>query len=574
MMTMLSTPRSRSSFDSLSRHLRLGAAVIAIGATVIAQGPPPPPPPPPPPLQPPPVPPGNPITPNKTLLGKALFWDEQLSATGTVACGTCHIPASGGADPRATPANAASTNPGPDQLFGTPDDISASPGVINNNDATNYVQHALFGLKLQTTGRKAPSMINAAYSPLLFWDGRASGTFVDPQTNQVVLPNGGALESQSVAPPMSDVEMGSIGRTWDAITARLAASRPLALSPALTPDLASFVANRSYPELFTLAFGTPEITSARIALSIATYQRTLFSNQAPIDQLQANPGALTPLENQGRGIFGSPQTNCVICHAGPRLTNETFQYIGVRPQDDDLGRFNVTGLNGDRGRMRVPSLRNVELRSSFFHNGRFTTLEQVVDFYDRGGDFNGPNKNPLIHPLGLTVQQKQALVAFLRRPLTDPRVAAQTAPFDHPALYAGSARQPVQFGAGTPGAGGFIPSLIAIEPPSIGNPSFTLGLEHGLGGAQGVLLLDTASNPFGVPFQGTPVFVAMSSNLIVLRTGHVRSTGAGNGWDSFSVALPSDPGLIGTSLFGQWLLLDSSSGGRFSATPGFQITLF
>src|SRR4029079_11777880 len=114
----------------------------------------------------------------------------------------------------------------------------------------------------------------------------------------------------------------------------------------------------------------------------------------------------------------------------PRFTNDTFQYIGVRPQADDLGRFNVTNNPGDRGRMKVPSLRNVELRAPYFHNGEMATLEEVVDFYDRGGDFDAPNKNPAIAPIGLSSTQKAALVAFLRRPLTDPRITAGTAPFD------------------------------------------------------------------------------------------------------------------------------------------------
>ena len=113
-----------------------------------------------------PVPTNNPITVNKRLLGKALFWDEQLSSTRTMACGTCHIPTVGGSDPRSTGSGA--THPGIDGLFGTNDDIQASPGVIQNLASGQYLAHAQFGLDAQVTNRKAPSMIDAAYAPLLF----------------------------------------------------------------------------------------------------------------------------------------------------------------------------------------------------------------------------------------------------------------------------------------------------------------------------------------------------------------------------------------------------------------------
>src|SRR5687768_2022761 len=134
-----------------------------------------------PPLQPPPAPGGNQITAAKAYLGKTLFWDEQLSSTKTVSCGTCHRPAEGGSDPRTS---AATRNPGFDGTFATPDDIFGSPGVPVNYVDGNYVWSTLFGMNLQVTGRKAPSYLNAGYSDLgLFWDGRAPDAFRDPVTN-------------------------------------------------------------------------------------------------------------------------------------------------------------------------------------------------------------------------------------------------------------------------------------------------------------------------------------------------------------------------------------------------------
>lgn len=527
------------------------------------------------PLQPPPVPPQNPLTPNKILLGKTIFWDEQLSSTGTVACGTCHIPTAGGGDPRSLPTNAASVDPGPDHVFGTADDVTGSTGVVRNDATTEYERDSIFGLNARVTPRKTPPFVNQGYPPQLFWDGRAGGAFADPLTGQVVIPTGGALETLALAPPLSDVEMGHLGRTWPDVVQHLAESRPLALSPALTPDLVPFVAGRTYPELFQLAFGTPEVTPVRVAMALASYQRTLFTNQAPIDAFFAGDGsALTPLENQGRQVFMSPQTNCNTCHLGSRFTDDLFIYIGVRPAAEEPGRFVVTNIADDLGRMRVQSLRNVELRSTFFHNGRFTTLEQVVDFYDRGGDFTAPNKSPLIRPLNLTAQQKTALVAFLRRPLTDPRLANGLPPFDHPELSFGTSRTPTLFGQGTAGTAGIVPRVIAIEPSILGNTSFTVGLDRARPNSAGLLVIDRHANLFGMPFHGATTFLAMSPSPLIVFTGMTQGSGVGGGWDSESVKLPSDPSLIGTSLYGQWFVFDGGGGGRLAATEAFHLVLF
>src|SRR5262245_20576950 len=122
---------------------------------------------------------GNPTTPQKALLGKALFWDEQLSSSRTVACGTCHVFGHGGTDPR----SAQATHPGPDGLLGNADDIHGSFGVVRQDAAGHYVGAPFFGVQPQSTNRRSPSVINAAYENLLFWDGRAGGEFRDPVTN-------------------------------------------------------------------------------------------------------------------------------------------------------------------------------------------------------------------------------------------------------------------------------------------------------------------------------------------------------------------------------------------------------
>src|SRR5439155_19414399 len=187
-----------------------------------------------PPLNPPPAPPGNPVTATKAFLGKALFWDEQLSSTRTVACGTCHFASNGGSDARAIVNSARSRNAGADGVFGTADDVFASPGVISNNSDGTYTFSPLYGFREQVTGRKSRSYIDAGFSPnTLFWDGRATGTFSDPIGGAVVLQNGAALESQVLGPPVSSTEMANTNRTWVDVASRMANSSPLALSPSV-----------------------------------------------------------------------------------------------------------------------------------------------------------------------------------------------------------------------------------------------------------------------------------------------------------------------------------------------------
>ena len=515
-------------------------------------------------LEPPPMPPGNPVTAAKTFLGKALFWDEQLSSTGTVACGTCHHAANGGTDPRSVTLAAASTHPGPDGTLNTGDDIRGSVGVPSNNSDGTYFQSE-FGLNEQVTNRKSMSHINSAYPNLLFWDGRANNVFRDPITNAIILNNGGALENQAMGPQTSTVEMAHSGRTLTDAAAKIALSKPLALSSSVPTSLSNWLSGRTYPELFQEAFGTPEVTPARIALAIATYQRTQFSDRAPIDLANAGIAPLTDQEQRGRGVFNA--SSCNVCHAGNLFTDNSFRYIGVRPQNDDLGRFEVTGNNNDRGSFRVPSLRNVELRGSFFHNGRFTTLNEVVAFYNRGGDFNAPNKPvALIRPLGLNANQQADLVAFLRRPLTDPRVAAEAERFDRPILYMESDRKPTVTGSGRAGSASITPQIKAISPPIVGNTQFTVSLFGALGNAPATLVIDSADPGLGASVPTTGSFARVETNT--------QNTGAGNGWASVVVAIPNSTTVQNQTYFARWYVQDPGAIGGFSVSPAVQFTVF
>src|SRR4051812_10073481 len=212
-------------------------------------------------------------------------------------------------------------------------------------------------------------------------------------------------------------------------------------------------------------------------LAIQLYESTLVSDKAPVDRFAAgDASALSARQQEGMALFQG-KAGCANCHGGPEFTNASvenvvnqpletmtmgdgntatydngFYNIGVRATPSDLGvgandpfgnPLSMTLSTGAPGRVAVdgsfkaPDLRNVELTAPYFHNGGQLTLRQVVDFYDRGGDFHEANidtLDPDIQSLGLTADEKDALVAFLNA-LTDDRVRLQQAPFDHPQLF-------------------------------------------------------------------------------------------------------------------------------------------
>lgn len=513
-------------------------------------------------LEPPPAPFGNPVTAAKAYLGKTLFWDEQMSSTRTVACGTCHRPSAGGSDPRTQFGGQRSRNPGPDGAFGTLDDVFGSPGVPQNYPDGTYGFNSTFGMREQVTGRKAPSYLNAAYSfSGIFWDGRASDTFRDPLTNIVVLPDTASLESQSTGPPVSSGEMSHLNRDWTQVAARIQASKPLALATNIPSGLAAWIDNRTYPQLFEEVYGTTEVTPARIAMAIATHERTLFSDRTPLDREIYGIEQLTAEERHGRELFVG--LKCNFCHSGPLMTDHQFHNIGVRPQSDDPGRFNVTNLEGDRSSFKTPNLRNVELRAPFMHNGGVATIEEVVEFYNRGGDFPAPNvETGVIRPLNMTPGERADMVAFLKRPLTDPRVRKETAPFDRPQLYTESDRMPDISGRGRPGAKFRTPDAVVIAPPVVGNPNFAVGITQGRGGGQATIVIgdqDPGSRP--------PLFtIGFFANRTI--------TLADSGYGSVNLEIPNDASLIGHTFYGRWYVRDPWAIGGYAVSRLISFTIF
>lgn len=518
------------------------------------------------PLDPPQAPDLNPVTATRAYLGKTIFWDEQLSSTRTVACGTCHQPSSGGEDPRTKIGGLRATNPGPDGTIGTLDDIFGSPGVPQNNADGTYVVNPIYGFNEQVTGRKSPTYLNAGYAPDgLFWDGRAPSAFRDQLTNAVLLPGFASLESQSAGPPLSTAEMAHGGRDWTQVAARIQGSRPLAIAKNIPTALRTWIGGRTYPELFQEAFGTPDVTPARIAMAIATHERTLFSDNSPFDREVHGIPSLTAQESSGMAVF--LDQGCFNCHDGGLLSNHRFENIGVRPQADDPGRGGISGLPENLGQFKTPNLRNIELRAPYMHNGRFATIEDVVEFYNRGGDFDAPNiDHDMIRPLNMTPQQKADLVAFLKRPLTDPRVQNELPPFDRPQLYTESDRVPVVSGTGRAGTGGQVPEPIAIAPPLLGNPNFTVALKKGVGGATAYLSIGL-SDPgvgAGIPAGGTFAF----------RTVTLTGSGAGSGFGSVNIAIPNLKSMIGRTYYGRWYVVDAAAADGFSVSRLFSFKVF
>jgi len=223
--------------------------------------------------------------------------------------------------------------------------------------------------------RNAPTVLNRAFGSRQFWDGRAD-----------------SLEAQAAGPLLNPLEMAN---TEAALVRRLTSIK-------------------GYGPLFQQAFGDAEITLARITQAIATFERTLLSGDAPFDRFQAGEQeALSASARRGKDLFFG-RARCALCHSGRNFTNEDFANISAgRADDPDEGRFGITFVRSDWRLFKVPTLRDVALTAPYFHDGSAATLEEVIDFYDRGGVV-AENKDYRIRPLRLTADEKRDLLEFLR----------------------------------------------------------------------------------------------------------------------------------------------------------------
>ncbi|MFN4909302.1 MAG: cytochrome-c peroxidase [Bacteroidota bacterium] len=291
-----------------------------------------------------PVPPDNVLTPAKVELGRRLFYEKRLSSEGTVSCASCHRQ---------------------DKAF---------------SDAPNQVSR---GVNNALGQRNAPSLINVAYRPHYFWDGRAA-----------------TLEDQAMMAFLNSVEM-------DADTLAVAA----------------LLRSEQYRRAWQAAFADTTVTMRRAMMAIASFERTLVSADSRYDRyVLGDRTALSEQERRGMNLFFSARSMCGSCHGGQDLTNDQFQNIGLFNHYFDRGRFNVTRNPRDEGLFKTPSLRNIALTAPYMatgdsDKGPLTTLEQVVQHYNEGGT-PFANKDKRVRKLGLSDAEVADLVAFMKA-LTD-----------------------------------------------------------------------------------------------------------------------------------------------------------
>lgn len=245
-----------------------------------------------------------------------------------------------------------------------------------------------FGHDRQRGRRNSPSLTVAAWRPALFWDGRAA-----------------SLETQALGPLVDHKEMAADPRTVE---------RRLNADP-------------EYRKAFATVFGARRVTLEDAAKALAAYQRTLKPRSSRWDRVMRQGGeVLSDEQLHGLELFRG-KAGCANCHSGPLLSDGQFHNLGLSfygRKLQDLGRFEVSGDPADVGAFLTPSLRGVSRSAPYMHNGLFPTLEGVVNFYNEGGarprrrpeqagDRLFPTTTALLKPLGLTREERAALVAFL-----------------------------------------------------------------------------------------------------------------------------------------------------------------
>ncbi|MCX7084165.1 MAG: cytochrome-c peroxidase [Methylococcales bacterium] len=256
-----------------------------------------------------PAPADNPTTDEKVELGKMLYHDPRLSSTGTVSCASCHNTMLGGEDNR------------PNSM----------------------------GVNGQTGGRSAPTVWNAAFNTVQFWDGRAP-----------------SLEAQAAGPVTNPIEMGM--KSWDDVVVRLKSIK-------------------GYQVAFETAFGKDSISKDNATKAIAAYERTLITPYSAFDRyVTGDKDALTAQEI--RGMEKVQSLGCTSCHSGPAFNGPgMFQQFPIHSNPvyaakyhfkDDKGLAEVTKKSDDEHLFKVPTLRNIELTAPYFHNGAVKTLDEAV----------------------------------------------------------------------------------------------------------------------------------------------------------------------------------------------------
>jgi cytochrome c peroxidase len=249
-----------------------------------------------------------------------------------------------------------------------------NPGLSWGDGLAQGVGHAAKKLP-----RRSPTLLNVAWAEALFWDGRA-----------------GTLEEQALGPIASPDEM----------------NLPL---EELVPKIQAV---REYGPLFERAYPGEGISTTTIAKAIATFERTVVSGAAPFDRwIEGDDDAISEEAVRGFVVFND-KARCASCHGGWRFTDDSFHDIGV-PGADRGRAMILEGIESMEFAFKTPTLRDVDRRGPYLHDGSEPTLESVVELYDLGGRVKRPSLSPEIVPLSLTADESRALVAFMRTLTSD-----------------------------------------------------------------------------------------------------------------------------------------------------------
>ena len=280
-----------------------------------------------------PFPGDNGFSKEKELLGRTLFFDPRLSGSRSIACSNCH-------------------NPG----FAWGDGL---PKAI--------------GTDMKVLGRRSPTILNVAWTDLLFWDGRAD-----------------SLEQQALSPIAAPGEMNQ----------------------SLDGMVSTIQAIPEYSPLFAKAYPAEPISPVTVAKALATFERTIVSARAPFDEwIGGRENAISDDAKSGFDLFNG-SAGCAKCHSEWIFTDGGFHDIGL--EGSDPGRARNLHLAAMQNAFKTPTLRNIDRRGPYMHDGSEPTLEQVIAFYDQGGKARRPSLAPEIKPLNLTLEEKKQLVEFLK----------------------------------------------------------------------------------------------------------------------------------------------------------------
>ena len=280
-----------------------------------------------------PFPAEAPYSPQVATLGKMLFFDPRLSGAQNLSCASCHNPS-----------------------FGYEVPVSGAIGAAN-----------------MPLARKAPTVLNAAFTAPLFWDGRAK-----------------SLEEQAAGPISATVEMNG---KFEDILKRIHA----------IPEYESWF-QRLYPK--------DGATKDNVLTSIATYERTVVTGWAPFDRwVDGDEAAIDDSAKRGFVLFNG-KAGCAGCHTGWNFTDNQFHNLGIGDKDIGRGKYEPDNILA-QGAFKTPGLRNLIYRAPFGHAGQFADLGTIIKFYESGG-LDTPSRSPLMKPFHLTESERGDLLAFLK----------------------------------------------------------------------------------------------------------------------------------------------------------------